>query len=88
MALLNKTKISSTWFYFPQKQYWSKKVEEHCGGTASEKVDHAARKYRVLNSVRPAYKDSKVLIVFCAGRTFQESTLQFTIKMQILTLII
>jgi hypothetical protein len=65
-------------FYIPSKNLFIevKSRTYNCGGTASEKVDHAARKYSTKLALTENYKDSKVLIVFCAGELFEETTLQ------------
>jgi hypothetical protein len=65
-------------FYIPSKNLFIevKSRTYNCGGTSSEKIDHAARKYSTKLELTKDYKDAKVLIVFCAGELFQESTLQ------------
>ena len=65
-------------FYIPSKNLFIevKSRTYNCGGTSSEKIDHAARKYSTKLNMTNDYKDSKVLIVFCAGELFEESTLQ------------
>ena len=65
-------------FYIPSKNLFVevKSRTYNCGGTSSEKVDHAARKYSTKLALTNDYKESKVLIVFCAGELFEESTLQ------------
>lgn len=63
-------------FYIPSKNLFIevKSRTYNCGGTSSEKVDHAARKYSTKLNLTNDYKDAKVLIVFCAGELFEEST--------------
>jgi hypothetical protein len=65
-------------FYIPDKNMFIevKSRTYNCGGTASEKVDHAARKYSTKLALTENYKEAKVLIVFCAGELFEETTLQ------------
>ena len=65
-------------FYIPSKNMFIevKSRTYNCGGTSSEKIDHVARKYSTKLSLTKDYKDAKVLIVFCAGELFEESTLQ------------
>lgn len=65
-------------FYIPSKNLFVevKSRTYNCGGTSSEKIDHAARKYSTKLNMTSNYKDAKVLIVFCAGELFEESTLQ------------
>jgi hypothetical protein len=65
-------------FYIPSKDLFIevKSRTYNCGGTASEKVDHAARKYSTKLALTKDYQNSKVLIVFCAGELFEETTLQ------------
>lgn len=65
-------------FYIPSKHLFIevKSRTYNCGGTSSEKVDHAARKYSTKLSLTTDYQQAKVLIVFCAGELFEESTLQ------------
>ena len=65
-------------FYIPHKNLFVevKSRTYNCGGTSSEKIDHAARKYSTKLNMTNDYKDAKVLIVFCAGELFEESTLQ------------
>lgn len=65
-------------FYIPSKNLFIevKSRTYNCGGTASEKVDHAARKYSTKLALSGTYTDAKVLIVFCAGELFEDTTLQ------------
>lgn len=65
-------------FYIPSKNIFIevKSRTYNCGGTSSEKIDHVARKYSTKLSLTNQYKKSKVLVVFCAGELFEESTLQ------------
>lgn len=65
-------------FYIPSKNLFIevKSRTYNCGGTCSEKIDHVARKYSTKLKMTKEYKNSKVLIVFCAGELFEESTLQ------------
>lgn len=65
-------------FYVPSKDLFIevKSRTYNCGGTCSEKIDHVARKYSTRLNMTKNYKNSKVLIVFCAGELFEESTLQ------------
>jgi hypothetical protein len=64
-------------FYIPSKDLFIevKSRTYNCGGTSSEKIDHVARKYSTKLSLTEKYKNSKVLIVFCAGELFEETTL-------------
>lgn len=65
-------------FYIPGKNLFIevKSRTYNCGGTSSEKIDHVARKYSTKLNMTKEYKNAKVLIVFCAGELFEESTLQ------------
>lgn len=65
-------------FYIPSKNMFIevKSRTYNCAGTASEKIDHVARKYSTKLALTENYKDAKVLIVFCAGELFEETTLQ------------
>ncbi len=65
-------------FYIPSKNMFIevKSRTYNCGGTSSEKIDHVARKYSTKLALTKDYKKSKVLVVFCAGELFEESTLQ------------
>lgn len=65
-------------FYIPSKNLFIevKSRTYNCGGTSSEKIDHAARKYSTKLELTKDYKNAKVLIVFCAGELFEETTLQ------------
>lgn len=65
-------------FYIPSKNLFIevKSRTYNCGGTSSEKIDHVARKYTTKLRMTKDYFNSKVLIVFCAGELFEESTLQ------------
>jgi hypothetical protein len=65
-------------FYIPSKNMFIevKSRTYNCGGTSSEKIDHVARKYSTKLTLTNQYKKSKVLVVFCAGELFEESTLQ------------
>lgn len=65
-------------FYLPSKKLFIevKSRTYNCAGTASEKIDHAARKYSTKLALTDDYKDAKVLIVFCAGELFEDTTLQ------------
>jgi len=65
-------------FYVPSKNLFIevKSRTYNCGGTSSEKIDHAARKYSTKLKMSNDYKEAKVLIVFCAGELFEESTLE------------
>lgn len=64
-------------FYIPNKDLFIevKSRTYNCGGTSSEKIDHVARKYSTKLNLTEKYKNSKVLIVFCAGELFEETTL-------------
>jgi hypothetical protein len=65
-------------FYIPSKNMFIevKSRTYNCGGTSSEKIDHVARKYSTKLALTNQYKRSKVLVVFCGGELFEESTLQ------------
>ena len=65
-------------FYIPSKNLFIevKSRTYNCGGTASEKIDHVARKYSSKLTLTKDYQNAKVLIVFCAGELFEETTLQ------------
>lgn len=65
-------------FYIPSKNLFIevKSRTYNCGGTSSEKIDHAARKYSTKLGLTKTYQDAKVLIVFCAGELFEETTLE------------
>ncbi len=65
-------------FYIPDKNLFIevKSRTYNCGGTSSEKIDHVARKYSTKLNMTKQYTKSKVLIIFCAGELFEESTLQ------------
>jgi hypothetical protein len=65
-------------FYIPSKNLFIevKSRTYNCGGTASEKIDHVARKYSTKLCKTRKYKNAKVLVVFCAGELHQESTRQ------------
>jgi hypothetical protein len=65
-------------FYIPSKNLFIevKSRTYNCGGTASEKVDNVARKYSTKLCKTEHYKNAKVLVVFCAGELYQESTKQ------------
>ena len=65
-------------FYIPNKNLFIevKSRTYNCGGTSSEKIDHAARKYSTKLGLTKDYKNAKVLVVFCAGELFEDSTLQ------------
>ena len=65
-------------FYIPSKNLFVevKSRTYNCGGTSSEKIDHAARKYSTKLGLTNDYKASKVLIVFCAGELFEETTIE------------
>lgn len=64
--------------YIPSKNMFIevKSRTYNCGGTSSEKIDNVARKYSTKLSLTKDYKDAKILIVFCAGELYEESTLQ------------
>jgi hypothetical protein len=63
-------------FYIPSKNLFIevKSRTYNCCGTASEKVDNVARKYSTKLCKTKQYKNAKVLVVFCAGELYQEST--------------
>lgn len=65
-------------FYIPSKNLFIevKSRTYNCGGTSSEKIDHAARKYSTKLGLTKDYKNAKVLIVFCAGELFEETTVE------------
>ena len=65
-------------FYIPSKNMFIevKSRTYNCGGTSSEKIDHVARKYSTKLALTTQYRKSKVLVVFCAGELFEESTIQ------------
>jgi hypothetical protein len=65
-------------FYIPSKNLFVevKSRTYNCGGTTSEKIDHAARKYSTKLELTKDYIDAKVLIVFCAGELFEETTVE------------
>jgi len=65
-------------FYIPSKNMFIevKSRTYNCGGTCSEKIDHVARKYSTKLGLTKNYKNAKVLVVFCAGELFEDSTLQ------------
>lgn len=65
-------------FYIPSKDLFIevKSRTYNCGGTTSEKIDHVARKYSTKLNMTTDYTSAKVLIVFCAGELFQETTLE------------
>lgn len=65
-------------FYIPDKNLFIevKSRTYNCTGTASEKIDHVARKYSSKLALSKSYRNAKVLIVFCAGELFEETTLQ------------
>lgn len=65
-------------FYIPSKNLFIevKSRTYNCGGTSSEKIDHAARKYSTKLSLTKDYMEAKVLIVFCAGELFEETTVE------------
>lgn len=65
-------------FYIPSKNLFIevKSRTYNCGGTSSEKIDHAARKYSTKLVLTKDYQEAKVLIVFCAGELFEETTIE------------
>jgi hypothetical protein len=65
-------------FYIPSRNLFVevKSRTYNCGGTSSEKIDHAARKYSTKLNMTKDYIDAKVLIVFCAGELFEETTVE------------
>lgn len=65
-------------FYIPSKNLFIevKSRTYNCGGTSSEKIDHAARKYSTKLKRTKKYKNAKVLIVFCAGELYEETTIE------------
>lgn len=64
-------------FYIPSKDMFIevKSRTYNCGGTSSEKIDHVSRKYSTKLRMTNKYKNSKVLVVFCAGELHERSTM-------------
>ena len=63
-------------FYLPDKDIFIevKSRSYNMSGTANEKLDHTPRKYMKLKLTND-YKNSKLLIVCCAGELLQDSTI-------------